>query len=108
MRAGVEAVSQRHALNGESTEVVKHRKAKANKHPDRKSLPPNLPREERVIACPAEQGMCGVCGLEKVIIGYEISEQLEVEPAKYFVQVTKREKRACTCGRGGVMTAPAP
>ncbi len=49
---------------------------------------------------------CGVCGQEKAIIGYEVSEQLEVEPAQYFVQVTKREKRACCCGRGGVMTAP--
>jgi hypothetical protein len=27
-------------------------------------------------------------------IGYETSEQLDVEPAKYFVRVTKREKRA--------------
>jgi len=107
-QAEVEAESERPPLNGETTEVVKHRKAKAKKHPGRQSLPPHLPRVERVIACPAEQGMCGVCGLEKVIIGYEISEQLEVEPAKYFVQVTKREKRACTCGRGGVMTAPAP
>jgi hypothetical protein len=30
-----------------------------------------------------------------VVIGYEDSSQLDVEPAKYFVLVTKREKRAC-------------
>jgi transposase len=107
-QAEVEAESGRPPLNGDITEVVIWRKGKAKKHPGRQSLPPHLPRVERVIACPAEQCKCGVCGQEKAIIGYEISEQLEVEPAKYFVQVTKREKRACRCGRGGVMTAPVP
>ncbi|MBZ5726718.1 MAG: IS66 family transposase zinc-finger binding domain-containing protein [Acidobacteriia bacterium] len=29
------------------------------------------------------------------MIGYDISEPLDVEPAQYFVLVTKREKRAC-------------
>jgi len=106
--AEVEAESEGSPLNGDVTEVVIQQKKKAKKHPGRQSLPAHLPRVERVIACPAEQCRCGVCGQEKKIIGYEISEQLEVEPAKYFVQVTKREKRACSCGRGGVMTAPVP
>src|SRR5215469_14860304 len=105
-QAEVEAESGRPSLNGDITEVVIRQKGKAKNHPGRQSLPPHLPRIERVIACPGEQCKCGVCGQEKVIIGYEISEQLEVEPAKYFVQVSKREKRACRCGRGGVMTAP--
>ncbi|MGD0779047.1 MAG: transposase, partial [Candidatus Solibacter sp.] len=39
----------------------------------------------------------------------ETSEQLDVEPAKYFVVVTKREKRACKCCQeGGVTAAAAP
>ena len=43
------------------------------------------------------------------MIGYEESEQLDVEPAKYFVVVTKREKRACKhCEEGGVVAAPLP
>jgi len=29
------------------------------------------------------------------VIGYDESEQLDVEPARYLVRVTKREKRAC-------------
>jgi len=29
------------------------------------------------------------------VIGYDVSEHLDLEPAKYFVVVTKREKRAC-------------
>lgn len=105
-QAEVEAESERAPLSGESSEVLVQRKGKPKKHPGRQTLPADLARVERVIACPAEQCRCGVCGQEKAIIGYEISEQLEVEPAKYFVQVTKREKRACRCGRGGVMTAP--
>ena len=46
---------------------------------------------------------------ETAVIGYETSEQLDVEPAKYFVVVTKREKRACKCCQeGGVTAAAAP
>jgi len=44
-----------------------------------------------------------------VVIGCDQSEQLDVEPAKYFVLVTKREKRACkSCEAGGVVAAPVP
>ena len=68
-----------------------------------------MPRVERVIACPPEQCTCKACGKTTAVIGYDVSEQLDVEPAKYFVLVTKREKRACrACGGGGVATAPAP
>ena len=43
------------------------------------------------------------------MIGYETAEQLDVEPAKYFVRVTKREKRACKdCEEQGVQSAPLP
>jgi transposase len=78
-------------------------------HPGRQELPAELPRVERMLACPPEQCACRVCGQAMAVIGYEVSEQLEVEPAKYFVVVTKREKRACRrCEEGGVATAPAP
>jgi transposase len=44
-----------------------------------------------------------------VVIGYEESSQLDVEPAKYFVLVTKREKRACrSCEEHGVVAARLP
>jgi len=53
--------------------------------------------------------VCKRCGKETVVIGYEESSQLEVEPAKYFVLVTKREKRACrSCEDLGVVSAPLP
>ena len=105
--AEVHAESERPVLAGEASEVLVSAH-KRRKHPGRQTLPPELPRVERVIACPAEQCVCGRCGQPTTVIGYEVSEQLEVEPAKYFVLVTKREKRACTCGRGGVVTALPP
>jgi transposase len=44
-----------------------------------------------------------------MVIGYEEGSQLDVEPAKYFVLVTKREKRACrSCEDLGVVSAPLP
>jgi transposase len=43
-----------------------------------------------------------------VVIGYEQSEQLDVEPARFFVVVTKREKRACKGCAEGVSAAPLP
>ena len=78
---------------------------------------------ELVIACTPEQRVCGNCGSGTKVIGYEVSEVLEVKPAEYFVQVTKREKRASTpaskdrlpgtpackkCEEQGVAMAPLP
>ena len=82
---------------------------KPRPHPGRQELPAGLPRVERVIACAPEQCTCKACGQPTVVIGYDASERLDVEPAKYFVTVTKREKRACQrCGEGGVAAAPVP
>ena len=76
-------------------------------HPGRQELPKDLPRVERVIAVKAEDCTCKACGEATTAIGYDESEQLDVEPARYFVQVTKREKRVCKqCSEGTVKTAP--
>jgi transposase len=77
------------------------------KHPGRQELPADLPRREKVLACTPEQCTCRACGQQTTVIGYDRSEQLDVEPARYFVLVTKREKRACPlCQEGGIATAP--
>jgi transposase len=84
-------------------------KKKRRKHPGRQTLPADLPRVERVIACTPKQCVCGSCGAETKVIGYEVSEVLDVKPAEYFVEVTKREKRACKkCEEQGVAMAPLP
>lgn len=69
-------------------------------HPGRKRLPENLPRIEQVIAC--TDANCKSCGAETSLIGYDESEVLDHEPARWFVRVTKREKRACAaCSKKG-------
>jgi transposase len=78
-------------------------------HPGRQTLPAELPRREQVIPCSPAQCVCGQCGRPTVVIGYEQSEQLDVQPAQYFVVVTRREKRACkACEERGVACAPLP
>jgi transposase len=81
---------------------------KSGKHPGRQELPASLPRVERIVSCTPEQCVCKSCGKETVLIGYEKSEQLDVEPARYFVVVTRREKRACRSCAAGVSAAPVP
>ncbi len=87
------------------------KKRKRRPHPGRQTLPADLPRVEKVIACTPEQCVCGNCGKQTVVIGYEESEVLKVKPAEYYVEVTKREKRACKqkqCEEQGVEAAPLP
>ena len=102
--AEVQAESQR-----ESLPPAPEKPPKRRKHPGRQELPTGLARVERVIACTPEQCTCKACGQAKAVIGYDVSEQLDVKPAQYFVMVTKREKRACKhCEEGGVAAAPVP
>ncbi len=80
---------------------------KERKHAGRNPLPAHLPRREEIIRIEGEERLCECCGSPRCVIGYEEKEVLDVEPAKYFVRVIKREKLAChQCPEGGVATAP--
>jgi transposase len=104
-QAEVAAESQREAMPPDTEQKKRQRRP----HPGRQTLPPDLPRVEKVLACTPEQCVCGNCGKETVVIGYETSEVLKVKPAEYFVEVIKREKRACKqCEEQGVVAAPLP
>jgi transposase len=105
--AEVEAESQREPLPDASSSESESKPVK-RRHPGRQQLPAHLPRVEQVVNCTPEECVCQQCGNEKVVIGYEQSEQLDVEPARYFVVVTKREKRACEDCAQGVSTAAVP
>jgi transposase len=91
----VEAETQRPPLE---TAPARERK----RHPGRQRLPENLPRVEEIVRC-AEQ-TCRQCGSETAVIGYDESEQPDVEPARHFVRVIQREKRACRCCEKGAVT----
>ena len=103
----VEAESRRDPLPS-APPLTTAAKSKKGKHPGRQELPAHLQRVERIIACTPEQCVCTGCGKDKTVIGYEQSEQLDVEPARYFVLVTRREKRACRDCAEGVSAAPLP
>jgi transposase len=101
--AEVAEEADREAVAAIARENSKRRKP----HPGRQTLPEHLPRVERVIACTPEQCVCADCGNERTVIGYDESEQLDREPAKYFVVRTRREKRACrACVESTVVAAP--
>jgi transposase len=106
-RQEVAAESEREPLPA----VEDEKKRKRRLHPGRQTLPADLPRMEKIIACTPEQWVCGNCGNETVVIGYEESEVLKVKRAEYYVEVSKREKRACKqkqCEEQGVEAAPLP
>ena len=64
-------------------------------HAGRNALPAHLPRREEIITVEGEERLCVCCGEERCRIGYEEKEVLDMEPARYFVRVIKREKLAC-------------
>src|SRR5581483_3225360 len=87
-------------------EPLRRKPARERKaHPGREGLPANPPRVEKVIACPEVN--CRKCGQETAVIGHDVREQLDVEPARYLVRVIKREERACRCcTQASVVMAP--
>ena len=103
--AEVEAESKRDPLPAEVASSSAVNNGGKRKHPGRQQLPPELARVERILECTPEQCVCNRCGQETTVIGYEESEQLDVEPARYFVVVTRRQKRACRKCAEGVTTA---
>ena len=80
-------------------------RAKA-KPPGRNPLPPELPRVE--YRHEPESCSCGACGRDLVKIGEDISEQLDVEPARFFVNRHIRPQYACrTCETITAAAVPA-
>jgi transposase len=59
----------------------------------RKPLPPELPRIEH--RHEPESCQCGQCGTALTLIGEDVSEQLDVEPARFFVHRHIRPQYAC-------------
>ena len=86
-----------------ATEAEEPRKSPRKKHPGRKPLPPALPREEHRHEPPS--GNCGQCGQTLVLIREEVTEILDVIPARFFVQRHIYPQYAC---RGCEIVEAAP
>ncbi|NOY46327.1 MAG: IS66 family transposase [Deltaproteobacteria bacterium] len=80
----------------EEVEVSSHTRRRKR---GRKALPANLPRVEVVNDVPEEEKRCG-CGAQKVRIGEETSERLDIVPARIQVIREIRPKYACRACEG--------
>ncbi|MBC7430351.1 MAG: IS66 family transposase, partial [Bacteriovorax sp.] len=87
---------------GETIIVPGHERAKRGK---RIKLPESLPRE--IVEIDLDSKICSIDGSELKCIGEEISEKLEIIPAKVKVLRTIRKKYACSKCES-ITTAPAP
>ena len=74
--------------------------------PVRKTFPDHLPRHEHVIDVPESERVCPSCGAVREVCGHEVSEVLELEPAKLYVRRDKRLKRTCRPCDGEIVRAP--
>ncbi|WOH54504.1 MULTISPECIES: transposase [unclassified Bradyrhizobium] len=90
------------AIEAELDSAVEDKPKRARR--PRKGFAAHLERVEIVIE-PEIPASCE--GLEKVLIGEDVSERLDVMPAKFGVIVTRRPKYAYR-NRDGVIQAPAP
>jgi transposase len=63
----------------------------------RQQLPKHLPRDRRVYELSEAERLCLGCGQSRVVIGQEVSEQLDYEPASLMVIEHVRLTYACPC-----------
>lgn len=77
------------------------------KHPVRKPLPKDLPREVIIYDIAENEKIC-TCGNHLVKIGEEVTEQLKYIPAKLSVVQHVRPKYACKPCQENVKIAPMP
>jgi transposase len=87
-----------------TTLVPAHARAK----PVRRPLPDDLPRAVIELDLAPEQQACPCCGGARHVIGEDVSEKLDVEPARMTVLQYRRKKYACRACAGEVQSAPLP
>jgi transposase len=75
--------------------------------PKRQALPEDLPRNTIIHDVEPAEKVCG-CGCQKTCFGEEVTEQLEVVPAKVSVTRHVRPKYSCPQCKQGVVIAPMP
>lgn len=93
------------ALEAELEQLQGKRESKPRHRAGRQALPPELPRIEHRHEPASCQ--CEACGRDLVKIGEDVSEQLDVEPARFFVHRHIRPQYACR-GCETVSAAPVP
>jgi transposase len=92
----------KHRFGRRSERRPKRREPKAADEPGqrrddhgRSPLPEHLPRREVIHDLSDEEKLCPCCGLPRMWIGTQTAEQLDLEPARFFVLRTVRKSYAC-------------
>jgi transposase len=95
------------ACEAETEQVVPEIKTTARRQrAGRQPLPESLPRIE--VRHEPESCACGKCGKDMVMIREDVSEQLDVKPAEFFVIRNIRPQYACrVCDTVSAATIPA-
>jgi transposase len=83
-------------------------KRRRTRHRGRRPLPEHLPRCLHEIHPPSEELTCPCCGESKSVFSQDVTEELEVVPAKFFVNKYVRFKYSCRKCEGYVSTGTLP
>jgi transposase len=78
------------------------------RHPGRRRLPADLPREQIELLPPASERHCATCDTAKVRIGADTTEELDYVPASFVIREYVRPKYACASCQQGVVQAALP
>ncbi len=78
------------------------------RHPGRRRLPADLPRERIEVIPPAGERHCTNCDTAKVRIGADITEELDYVPASFVIREYVRPKYACGRCQQRVVQAVLP
>jgi len=94
---------------GQTKQIAGHERALPKAGHGRVALPDNLPCETVVLDVPEAEKTCPCCGKERVHIGDDVSEQLDIIPPQFLRRRTVRQKYACRqCTECGVAQAKPP
>jgi transposase len=97
---------QEEALEDDEETVPPRRRR--TRHCGRRPLPEHLPRCLHEIHPPPEELTCAGCGEGKTVFGQDVTEELEVVPARFFVNKYVRFKYACRKCEGYVSVGALP
>ena len=89
-------------------ESITYERNKPKKNPVREEFPEHLERREQIVDLTDEHKLCD-CGAKKKFIRYEVTDELEYQPAVCYVNQIKRALYSCKkCPENGVTTAFMP
>lgn len=93
-------------VDAEVEELIEEARKPEAERPVRRALPEHLPRQLTELDVDDTDRTCPCCGTERVIIGREVREVLDIAPIRLRVRRYERLKRACpSCKDSGVLVA---